>query len=507
MFDTLPPISHLTDSLNVPLPSLSVRRGPSGPTKGSRQPSSGGYPHQTLHHFPPVGHHHHHTYQGSPGSPHAVGPALPSISKVPFAPVFHSSLPERHPSESVPIAPPPLFHGPSPVPNSLNRYHLVDRPQLPMISPQQYYNDNYRFVSADEEKKPSKRAKHDPHTSVLRFRSDRSPSQFRDFKDSYKQNGKRLFPDSEERFPVTELQDALRVVPPRVAQDLSDHIYPSIITKKYSASALGTNRSHLLVYEYPLATQWVIWDYETGYTHLTGLWRAALHEQALHRNKNGVVHVKPNAKADIVKLLESTPQALHPYIKRVRGGFLKIQGTWVPHSLCKRLARSFCYYIRYQLIPIFGTDFPDLCLHPDDPGFGELRFDVCGDSSDFSIDTTSAGSESCPISPTSESPMNGNNNDTNYSNPKTYDTTRSGSLSSTYSRSSNETNSLGSAHSSATSISVNSVSQSTSQSPNQPVVRQDDKRRLSYADIVDIVNASKCLQRLRQGSCSEEGDS
>lgn len=103
--------------------------------------------------------------------------------------------------------------------------------------------------------------------------------------------------------------------------------------------------------------------------------------------------------------------------------------------------------------------------------------------------------------------MSGNNNDTNYSNPKTYDTTRLGSLSLTYSRLLNETNLLGLAHSLATLILVSLVSQLTSQLPNQPVVRQDDERRLSYADIVDIVNASKCLQRLRQGLCSEEGDS
>lgn len=183
-----------------------------------------------------------------------------------------------------------------------------------------------------------------------------------------------IFADLSERYPVTPL--ALVPAPLAEHEMLRTQIYPHIVTKKYTASALDANRAHLLVYEYPLGNQWVIWDYESGFVHLTGLWRAALYEQALQRNRDGVVHVKPNAKADIVKLLESMPQALHLYIKRVRGGFLKIQGTWVPFHLCKRLATTFCYYIRWQLVPIFGADFPGLCLRPGDPGFGELRYDV-----------------------------------------------------------------------------------------------------------------------------------
>lgn len=362
---------------------------------------------------------------------------------------------------------------------------------------------DYRFVD-DDSNRPRKKQKKEPLTLVLRFQDRSDTSRF---KDSYKQHGKRLFPDSHEKFPVAPLPEALQVSPPELTSELSDQIYPSIVTKKYSASALGSNRSHLLVYEYPLATQWVIWDYETGYTHLTGLWRAALHEHALHRNKNGVVHVKPNAKADIVKLLESTPQALHPYIKRVRGGFLKIQGTWVPHSLCKRLARSFCYYIRYQLVPIFGPDFPDLCLRPEDPGFGELRFDVCGDALDFSIDidTSSAGSELCPISPTLESGPQFSTDSTSYytgaSQAKVPE--RLGSLSLTFSRLLNE-NQPSFLSASLTLTSVSSVEQLASQLPDRPAAKRDDELRMSYADMVDIVNASKCLQRLRQGLCSEE---
>lgn len=36
--------------------------------------------------------------------------------------------------------------------------------------------------------------------------------------------------------------------------------------------------------------------------------------------------------ADIVKMIDSQPD-LAPLIRRVRGGYLKIQGTWMPYEV------------------------------------------------------------------------------------------------------------------------------------------------------------------------------
>ncbi len=44
--------------------------------------------------------------------------------------------------------------------------------------------------------------------------------------------------------------------------------------------------------------------------------------------------------ADIVKMVESQPD-LAPQLRRVRGGYLKIQGTWMPYEIAMRLARRF----------------------------------------------------------------------------------------------------------------------------------------------------------------------
>lgn len=41
-------------------------------------------------------------------------------------------------------------------------------------------------------------------------------------------------------------------------------------------------------------------------------------------------------------------------------------GYWIPHAAAKALAATFCWEIRHALTPVFGHDFPDLCLKPHD---------------------------------------------------------------------------------------------------------------------------------------------
>ncbi|ODV87454.1 hypothetical protein CANARDRAFT_21405 [[Candida] arabinofermentans NRRL YB-2248] len=132
--------------------------------------------------------------------------------------------------------------------------------------------------------------------------------------------------------------------------------FSEISKRKYSTSI--DQRNYLTVYEYKIFESWVIWDYSSGLVHLTGLWKAI-----------------GNSKADIVKLIESSPE-LESELKRVRGGFLKIQGTWITFETAKKLASKFCYKIRYALVPIFGESFIHECLKPFEKGFGMLRLKV-----------------------------------------------------------------------------------------------------------------------------------
>lgn len=152
------------------------------------------------------------------------------------------------------------------------------------------------------------------------------------------------------RFPIYPMPANIQIPVPQ--QSLIP-THQDIVLKKYATSV--DERNFLTVYEYMINDQWIIWDYYTGYVHLTGLWKAIGH-----------------SKADIVKLLDNSPD-LEPVIRRVRGGFLKIQGTWVPFEIARALASRTCYFIRYALIPIFGEAFPDSCLRPHEPGFGQLQ--------------------------------------------------------------------------------------------------------------------------------------
>ena len=48
-------------------------------------------------------------------------------------------------------------------------------------------------------------------------------------------------------------------------------------------------------------------------------------------------------------------------IRRIRGGYVKIQGTWLPMEISRILCLRFCFPIRYFLAPIFGESFPQEC--------------------------------------------------------------------------------------------------------------------------------------------------
>ncbi|KIK05997.1 hypothetical protein K443DRAFT_674800 [Laccaria amethystina LaAM-08-1] len=113
-------------------------------------------------------------------------------------------------------------------------------------------------------------------------------------------------------------------------------------------------RGYIPVYEYPLNGQWIMMDIDDGYILWTGIWKAL-----------------GNSKADIVKMIDSQPD-LAPLIRRVRGGYLKIQGTWMPYEVALKLSRRVAWAIRDDLIPLFGPTFPSTCLSPDQPGYGQV---------------------------------------------------------------------------------------------------------------------------------------
>ncbi|KAI9278491.1 transcription regulator HTH, apses-type DNA-binding domain-containing protein, partial [Phascolomyces articulosus] len=105
-----------------------------------------------------------------------------------------------------------------------------------------------------------------------------------------------------------------------------------ITRAKYSTSL--DVRGYIPVYEYMAGTQPIMWDRETGFVHFTGIWKCL-----------------GNSKADIVRVVDSNPEL---GVTKIRGGFLKIQGTWMPFEHAKTLCRRTAWRIRDKLVPLFG---------------------------------------------------------------------------------------------------------------------------------------------------------
>ncbi|KAF8335900.1 transcription regulator HTH, apses-type DNA-binding domain-containing protein [Cantharellus anzutake] len=134
--------------------------------------------------------------------------------------------------------------------------------------------------------------------------------------------------------------DALRTLAPQppVAPPVR---YQATSTAKHRVTKgryLTSNdpRGYIPVYEYPIGDNWIMMDADDGYILWTAIWKAL-----------------GNAKADIVKMLDNMPE-IAPHIRRVRGGYLKIQGTWMKYDVALTLARRVAHSIAEDLIPVFG---------------------------------------------------------------------------------------------------------------------------------------------------------
>ncbi|KAF9183798.1 hypothetical protein BGZ51_003752 [Haplosporangium sp. Z 767] len=155
---------------------------------------------------------------------------------------------------------------------------------------------------------------------------------------------------------VSSSSTTLASVSGEVSTGASENFVPNIKKAKYSTSL--DPRGFIPVYEYELYGHPIMWDQENLYVHFTGIWKAL-----------------GKTKADIVKIIDANP-ILETIIRKVRGGFLKIQGTWMPHQEAYDLAKKTCYKLRYELVPVFGPGFVNDCIPPDAPGFGSIHLTV-----------------------------------------------------------------------------------------------------------------------------------
>ncbi|KAF8631978.1 hypothetical protein AX15_002090 [Amanita polypyramis BW_CC] len=150
------------------------------------------------------------------------------------------------------------------------------------------------------------------------------------------------------------MQETMQMTPNNGGPRFRPYASPNHQVTKGRYITSNDPRGYIPVYEYPLNGQWIMMDIDDGYILWTGIWKAL-----------------GNSKADIVKMIDSQPD-LAQVIRRVRGGYLKIQGTWMPYEVALRLSRRVAWPIKEDLIPLFGPTFPTTCLSPDQPGYGQV---------------------------------------------------------------------------------------------------------------------------------------
>ncbi|OQE43186.1 hypothetical protein PENCOP_c003G06615 [Penicillium coprophilum] len=164
--------------------------------------------------------------------------------------------------------------------------------------------------------------------------------------------GECRYPPCEER--DAELEKAHRELSLRPLGNIADyprHI-PYASDKKTFQEKTGRDSFHVFQYTFQLPgeeKEWhVMWDYNIGIVRITHLFKC-----------NGYSKTTP------AKMLNQNP-GLRDICHSITGGALSAQGYWMPYEAARAMSATFCWRIRYALTPLFGTDFPAMCVPPTD---------------------------------------------------------------------------------------------------------------------------------------------
>ncbi|KAH8689413.1 transcription regulator HTH, apses-type DNA-binding domain-containing protein, partial [Talaromyces proteolyticus] len=124
-----------------------------------------------------------------------------------------------------------------------------------------------------------------------------------------------------------------------------------------------TGRESFEVFQYTFKipnedkTWTVMWDYNIGLVRTTHLFKC-----------------NDYSKTTPAKMLNANP-GLRDICHSITGGALAAQGYWMPFEAAKAVSATFCWNIRHALTPLFGKEFPSLCIPPDSPQFGKMVID------------------------------------------------------------------------------------------------------------------------------------
>ncbi|KAH7396641.1 hypothetical protein DE146DRAFT_614441 [Phaeosphaeria sp. MPI-PUGE-AT-0046c] len=101
----------------------------------------------------------------------------------------------------------------------------------------------------------------------------------------------------------------------------------------------------------------VVWDYNVGLVRMTPFFKSCKFTKTVP-----------------AKALNQNP-GMKDISYSITGGALVCQGYWMPYQAARAIAATFCYSIRWALTPVFGYDFPSMCLSPKNPGYAKFLID------------------------------------------------------------------------------------------------------------------------------------
>ncbi|KAL2408621.1 hypothetical protein ABEF93_005628 [Exophiala dermatitidis] len=131
--------------------------------------------------------------------------------------------------------------------------------------------------------------------------------------------------------------------------------------KKLYLERTGRESFEVFQYQYKVpgdsTTYTMLWDYNIGLVRTTPLFKCGNY-----------------SKTTPAKML-SRNVGLKDICHSITGGALVAQGYWIPYEAAKAVAATFCWKIRYALTPVFGKDFPEMCIPEDADGFGSMQID------------------------------------------------------------------------------------------------------------------------------------
>ncbi|KAF7715175.1 Uncharacterized protein PECH_006083 [Penicillium ucsense] len=165
--------------------------------------------------------------------------------------------------------------------------------------------------------------------------------------------GELRYPPHEDRTPFLEEEHRkAKLTPYGNIADYPRHI-PYQSEKKTFLTQTGRDCFHVFQYTFQRpgvdAEPWTVtWDYNIGLVRTTHLFKCLGH-----------------AKTAPARVLNNN-LGLREISHSITGGSLAAQGYWMPFEAAKAIAATFCWEIRFLLTPIFGLDFPELCVPPDD---------------------------------------------------------------------------------------------------------------------------------------------